>query len=305
MYDVVTFGCATVDYFVDTEANLFKGSKGGHVRVPFGSKIEVKKIHQHIGGGSANSAIGLRKLGFRTGCISKIGNDLHAAFIKNELVNERVSTEFIQKGKGETAFSIILDASNRDRTILVYKAQSQDLDINKINIDKIETKWFYLNSGGGNLFQVMLKIAESGKRIFFNPSIYFIVDKGLKNLRPILKNTEILSLNLEEARELLKDKKSNTKALLLKISKLGPKISIITNGIKKVYCYSSDNEKFYSIIPRKVKAVETTGAGDAFGSGFLAGYMKKRDIKYALKLGVLNSTSTIQHVGATNGLLSA
>ena len=48
---------------------------------------------------------------------------------------------------------------------------------------------------------------------------------------------------------------------------------------------------------------ERTGAGDAFGSAFLAGYMEKEDIAHAIQLGTANSTGVLQEVGATRGLL--
>ena len=53
-----------------------------------------------------------------------------------------------------------------------------------------------------------------------------------------------------------------------------------------------------SILP-----VEKTGAGDAFGSGFLAGLLRKDSLEYALQLATANATSCIQKIGAKNGLL--
>ena len=51
------------------------------------------------------------------------------------------------------------------------------------------------------------------------------------------------------------------------------------------------------------KSLSRTGAGDAFGSGFVAGFIKSDDVKYALAVGTLNAESTIQKHGAKNGLL--
>jgi len=48
---------------------------------------------------------------------------------------------------------------------------------------------------------------------------------------------------------------------------------------------------------------EKTGAGDAFGSGFLSGLLQKNDIEYAIQLATANATSCIQKIGAKNGLL--
>jgi len=53
----------------------------------------------------------------------------------------------------------------------------------------------------------------------------------------------------------------------------------------------------------KRKGINTTGAGDAFGSSFVAGLIKYNDIEQALKLGILNSNSVIMKIGAQEGLL--
>ncbi|HYD02757.1 MAG TPA: PfkB family carbohydrate kinase, partial [Alphaproteobacteria bacterium] len=57
------------------------------------------------------------------------------------------------------------------------------------------------------------------------------------------------------------------------------------------------------IKPRYVKVVETTGAGDAFACGFVAGTILEKSIETSLKMGMLNAESVIQHLGAKNVLL--
>jgi sugar/nucleoside kinase (ribokinase family) len=49
--------------------------------------------------------------------------------------------------------------------------------------------------------------------------------------------------------------------------------------------------------------VDRTGAGDAFGSGFVTGYIEKKNIADAIQLGTANATACLQQLGATNGLL--
>jgi sugar/nucleoside kinase (ribokinase family) len=76
---------------------------------------------------------------------------------------------------------------------------------------------------------------------------------------------------------------------------------VITNRDKEVSAY--DGEKFYSIIPHKLKVIERTGAGDAFASGFVAGQMIGKSIENSLKLGLEESESVIKHKGAKIGLI--
>jgi len=79
-------------------------------------------------------------------------------------------------------------------------------------------------------------------------------------------------------------------------------IAVITDGKNGAYAY--DGQVKQSIAARKVDVVETTGAGDAFASSFLAGMILKQNIEFALQIGLANSESVIKEVGAKNTLLS-
>lgn len=91
--------------------------------------------------------------------------------------------------------------------------------------------------------------------------------------------------------------------LLFELSKLGPKLAIITDGSHGAHCYNAVEETVYSAKPRKTHIVETTGAGDAFASGFVAGIVMGKSIDISLKLGMLNAESVISSLGAKNILL--
>ena len=65
----------------------------------------------------------------------------------------------------------------------------------------------------------------------------------------------------------------------------------------------SDGEYIFEAGIPPVLAKEATGAGDAYGSGFLSGLLKKNSIEYAIELATANSTSCTQKIGAKNGLL--
>jgi len=138
--------------------------------------------------------------------------------------------------------------------------------------------------------------------IAYNPSLY-IVNQGMHRLRNILKNTNILIFNKEEAQALLRDSTDNMFNLLYGVLKLGPKIIAITDGHNGVHCYNSYDEYVYSAKPHKVKVMETTGAGDAFGAGFVAGIIMGKDVSFSIKLGMLNAESLISGLGAKTKLL--
>ena len=88
----------------------------------------------------------------------------------------------------------------------------------------------------------------------------------------------------------------------MELNDTNPGITVMTRGTKGVMV--ANGGEFLKAGILRGKVVERTGAGDAFGSGFTSGIMKKDDISYAIKLGSANSTYVIKKVGATRGLLA-
>ena len=92
------------------------------------------------------------------------------------------------------------------------------------------------------------------------------------------------------------------KDLFKKLKELGPKIVCVTDGEHGSEIY--DGNKIHKEKARKVKVVETTGAGDAFATGFVFGMMKFKDIEKATRIGTINAENVIQNKGAKVGLLT-
>lgn len=301
MYDIITVGSATVDAFVDTGEKLFTKTSGEFVKIPFGSKIIIKNVTYSTGGGGTNSAVSLSRLGLKTAFLGKIGKGNNSERIIKELKKEKIDTSLISRGE-RTGFSIILNAKGHDRTILAFKGSNDNLTFNEIKKNKIKTKWFYFSSMLEKSFETQKKLAifaqKNNIKIAYNPSIY-ITKKGPNYLKDILKRTTILVLNKEEAISLVG--KKEIKNLLRGLYRLGPRIICITDAKKGDFTYDGTN--FYYLQPHNIKVLERTGAGDSFASGFVAGMIKKKDIKFALQLGLANAESVIQYYGAKNKLL--
>ena len=300
-YDVVSVGSATVDCFVRLPVDF------NNIR--HGSKVLIDDIKLLTGGGGGNVAVGLARLGLRTGFIAEVGEDLSAHMIKHEMQQEHV--DFIVKSHSRhlTAYSVVLEAKGKDRSILVYKGASSFLHPEEIPKD-LDAGWFYFASVVGTSFKTMDLLSGFAKRkkikIFFNPSEYMIT-KGGKLIKDIVSATTIISLNKEEAQSLTRCSSTNSDELLKRLKSLGPEVCIITNGKEGVHAY--DGKSFYFKRARKMDAVDTTGAGDAFGAGFLGGWIlnerlpQELRMNISLKMGLLNSESVISYVGAKRGLL--
>jgi ribokinase len=292
-FDVITFGSAVTDIFVDTELS----EKNNFLYYHVGSKILIKDLKFDIGGGGTNTAVAFARLGFKTGCICKLGNDNNGRDILTLLKKEKIV--FLGSiAKEKTGCSIILDSKEKDRTILTFKGPNNKIKLDEI--PRIRTKWLYLSSLMGESFETQKKLAhkliKNRTKIAFNPSSYLI---EYKELLPLLKITSILILNKEEAGMLCK--KYNKKNDIVSLHELGAKIIVITNKDKIITCY--DGNKKYFIKPHKMRVVERTGAGDAFASGFVAAFMVNKPIQKCLELGLKESESVLLYFGAKNKLL--
>lgn len=309
MYDVITIGSATVDVFVKTvgeELIDIKTSTSEEILTcyPLGSKILIKDLQFMTGGGGTNTAVSFARLGLKTAYLGNLGHDANGKRVIEELHKENI--DFIGTvSDHQTNYSVILDSIGHDRTILVHRDASEYLDFKRIDKKKIKAKWLYFSSMTGASFDAAVKImayAQKNKiKVAFNPSTYQVKD-GIKKLKPLLENTDLLVFNREEASILLEmGREERIEKLLSGVRALGPKIAVITEGHKGAYC--SDGINLYFIKPRKVKVMETTGAGDAFASSLVAGLAKGKDIQFSMRLALANSESVIQHYGAKNKLL--
>ncbi|MFC1691008.1 carbohydrate kinase family protein [Nanoarchaeota archaeon] len=309
MFDVITIGSATVDVFAKTHSELVKiktpKTEETLICYPSGAKILIKDLQFMTGGGGTNTAVAFSRLGLKTGYLGHLGKGENGDKIISMFKKEKI--KFLgTRGNEMTNYSMVLDSIEHDRTILAYKEASQKLSYEKINKSTLKTKWFYISSTLGQTFKTTEKLVsfavKNGIKIAFNPSNYQ-AEKGAKYLKKILDNTNLLVLNKEEA-ELLLGRRYGTdlNELLEGSHELGPKIVVITDGKEGAYC--SDGKKKLKVIPRKINILETTGAGDAFASSFLSGLIKKKDIKFALQMAVVNAQSVIQNYGAKNILLN-
>lgn len=304
MFDIITVGSGLVDIFVETGNKLFQQVKKGNshdvVHVPFGEKIQVKDVRVFTGGGGSNTAVAFSLMGFKTGFIGLLGNDANADMVSKEFTKNKVAQLLKARANKLNGFSVILDAKGHDRTILTYKGPCDELK-KEFLPNSINTKWLYCASMMGESMKTEAMLAQYAKKnrikVMFNPSFY-MAQQGLKALSPILKNADICICNREEAAMLVK---GSIEQMLKKIALIGPKIVIITDGSKSTFLLS--NKKVFQVTPHPIKVVESTGAGDAFASGFLAAYIKTGTIELSLQVALANAQSVISHFGAKHKLL--
>jgi len=310
MYDIITFGSASQDIFVRSEkfspvsGKFFATGKG--ICLPLGSKIELEGAFLASGGGGTNTAATFVKQGFKVAYCGMVGEDIFGSAIIEELKKLKIDVAFIKKTKEKsTNIAVLLVCAGKDRTILVYRGASDVLKKKDIPWQTIKnTRWFYLAPFSGEmtgLTEELINFAKRHKiRVALNPG-YNQLTLPQPILRRLLKDTDVLILNREEASLLTRVPYSKETEIFRKIDNLCPGIAIMTKGAEGVVV--SDGKYLYRAKSMGFKLVDATGAGDAFGSGFISGLIKENNIIYATQLAMANSGYSITKWGAKGGLL--
>jgi ribokinase len=304
-YDIVSIGDCTIDAFVEVEeASVHCNADHEKCQLCFsyGEKILYENLSLQSAGNANNVAVGMSRLGHKTGFYSSVGADLNGEVILKQLKKEKVDTKFISVQKdNKTNFHLVL-AYHGDRTILI-KHQDFHYALPK-GIES--TDWIYLTSVGTKglgLHPQIVKLLQENPNIkmSFNPGTYQL-RTGLKKLLPLFKRTEILFVNKEEAQGLVAPDEHSIPKLLELLHNTGPKTVVVTDGMNGSFCL--DNGVIYTIGVYPHKPVEATGAGDSYATGFTAAKMHGLDTLEAMRWGGRNGASVATKVGPQPGLLT-
>ena len=311
MFDVITFGSASRDIFLKVKNLEVADSKetitGKVICLPADSKVEVEGFFVRSGGGGTNSAATFANQGLKAAYCGMVGKDEAGEAIISELKARKIDTRFIrQTSKAQTNRSVIINASAWKRTILVYRGASEMLEKGEIPFAKLKAKWFYLAPLPGEnkeLFTSLIDFAYTNKiKIALNPGVSQLsLEKGA--LEQILKKVDVLILNREEATFLTKIPYEQEERVFQEIDKLCPGIAVMTKG--EIGVVVSDGKFLYRAPSITISnPVDPTGAGDAFGSGFVCEIIKSGDVEKAIQLAMANSGLVLREWGAKEGLLA-
>lgn len=321
-YDFITIGGAVIDEtFKTREGDVVENKKNTLkqklIGFEYGAKVPISDYNLYFGGGAANAAVSLSRLGYRAAAFVQIGNDERGLKIVANFKKEKVSSKFVKVSRNlPTGFSFIVVAKDGEHIAFTYRGANDALSINFAEKRALnQAKWLHLASLSGSWIAVLDKVfSVAGVRFAWNPGNVQL-SAGLRKISRYMKKTDVFFLNKAEAIKLISPdirykKKSvaflhKPENLLKIISSHGPKISIVTCGSDGAYAY--DGKKVYFEKPIKVDQVaDTTGVGDAFSSAFVAGLERYNgNIKKSMKLGMKNAAYILRKPGAQNGLMKA
>lgn len=307
MARIVSLGSALQDIYLIDHDDLAPTEIGGAAilgKILVGSKVDIDKISYEVGGGGVNSAITFARHGHETIFIGNVSNDSAGTAIIKVLNREGIDSSYVNFLERKTTGTsiVLLDTKSGERTILTYRGASEQFgNFSEKDLDLIYPDWLYVTTLRGDLdtLERFFKYAKKlNIKIMFNPGIKELEEP--KKLTSLLKYVDILNVNKSEAAKIVPG--TVLTELLYRLNNYVETV-IITDGA--MGGIAGNGKEIYRFgIYEDTKIKDATGAGDAFGSGFLAHLAAGKSFKTALIFASANSTAVVSKLGANKGILN-
>ncbi len=311
-FDVTAIGNAIVDVIADAGDDFLdaQGMHKGGMRLI--DEAEATRIYaamgparEESGGSAANTVAGLASLGQRAAFIGQLGTDQLGAIFSHDIRSLGVAFDTPAKdGIGATARCLILVTPDAQRTMNTFLGAAQMLGPEAVDAALIaESKILYLE---GYLWdpeaprlamrKAIAAARSAGTRVAFTLSDSFVVDRHRADLNALFDagSIDILFANEDEALALTgaSDFDSAITAIAARVP-----TAVVTRSVNGAVAVRSGERASVPAEPIE-RLVDTTGAGDLFAAGFLAGEARGLGLEASLRLGAIAAAEVIQHYGA-------
>lgn len=206
------------------------------------------------GGPAANAAVCVARLGLKAGFGGYLGNDSYGRAHEYELIHEGIDTSFIVHGNQPTPLSVVLVKPDGQRSLVNYKGDTQAMDADALDFSNLNTRIILVD---GHEPALSLKLLNQHSD---TPSV---LDAGSLHAGTESLITKVSDLVCSE-KFAIQYAGTPTEALE-KLAMIHPKV-VITLG-EKGLIWRCGIEQGQMTAPQ-VKAIDTTGAGDAFHGAY-------------------------------------
>jgi ribokinase len=289
-FDVVCFGALNID-------RLYKVNHIAKAE----EESEIIEFNESPGGSAANTAVGLARLGVRTGYIGKVAAGGDGEYLLEAFRQEGVNTNGIIVSKDGRCGTVtgFVDQTGQ-RALYLDPGVNSTLRFDEIDLKYVaNAKFLHLTSfAADDPLRAQMKLADALPEIAvtLDPGMIY-ARRGLEQLRPLVKRCFAVLPNEGELKLLTrKGCQEGAKALLDE----GVKVVAVKLGDKG--CYVTNGRESRFVMPNKVNVVDTTGAGDAFCAGFIYGLLNGKTLRECGLLGNFVASRVLTEMGARSGL---
>lgn len=291
-YDLITMGRCSID--------LYSNDSGA----PF---VDIKSFAAYVGGSPTNIAVGAQRLGLTTALLTAVGEDPVGDFITHYLKKEGVETRYIPVKPGTRTSAVVLGIEPPDRFPLVfYRENASDfhISIDDVLAAPIDQSRVF-ECAGTNLakepsrsstFFAVERAKAAGTTVVFDidfradqwhdPRAFGVMVRALLPMVDICLGTEeelkaamltdIQQVNISYSQISAPDVQGDVDTAIQSVLARGPKVLVVKRGARGCTVFQQGKAPF-DVPGFPVEVCNILGAGDAFASGLIYGYVKGWD----------------------------
>lgn len=239
--------------------------------------------HEYFGGGAANIAVGIATLGGKCQLISAVGDDFASSGYEDYLMSLGVDLSLLYKCKGQkvTKAFVFTDREHNQSTYFHWGASAllKYFEPPEVDFVHLATSECSFNA----------RTAKKAGFVSFDPG-QDLVTYNRKDLETILEHTDILFANRHEIKRVCEMTDRSFEELKESID-----IIVVTYDSEGSMIHTDDAQYCIPVVP--VKAVDPTGAGDAYRAGFLLAFTRGYDVATCGKIGATVASFAVEVVG--------
>jgi ribokinase len=239
-----------------------------------GETIQGEELHTFPGGKGANQAVAAARLGATVSMLGRVGRDEFGDFLINSLKENKVNIQLIQRGHASTGAAIIVVDSNGQNSIVLSPGANANVtpaDVENASFRTFGLLLLQLEIPLETVLSAARRARENGVRTILNPAPARPLTDELIGLADYIipNETELSQLTAMPVIDMASAEKA-ARALMQR----GAKNVIVTLGENGALLLTGANTEHIPAF--KVKAVDTTAAGDAFIGGFAVKLLARR-----------------------------
>lgn len=275
----------------------------------YGDNFHSNNYTKNFGGSTANIAMNVKRLGGNSAIAACVGRDGLGDFLIQHLEDNHIDTSYINRVDYSTSMVLVTKSKSTPIPIF-YRGADYNLEYNT-NLDlalkncKIVhfSCWPISQKNSRNTIEkVILEARKNNVLIGFDPNYHDMIwehgHDGIQYIRNLVSKVDIIKPSEVDAERIFgPDTPENH---VHKFIALGAKLVIMTLG--KDGAIVSNGIETITFETLATEIIDTTGAGDAFWSGFYTGIIKGYALKDALNLGFAVSAFKLKYVGAVANL---
>jgi sugar/nucleoside kinase (ribokinase family) len=310
--DVLAIGNAIVDVITDADDAFLdaQGMAKGSMRLIDADEAEalyeaMGPGRELSGGSAANTVSGLAALGLKTGFIGQLGDDQLGKIFTHDIRSLGVDFQTPPRADaGPSARCLVVVTPDAQRTMSTFLGAAQQLDSSAVDADRVAAARILYLEGylwdpeepRAAMKQAISHARAAGTRVAFTLSDAFLIERHRADFLRLIDDGSIDILFSNEVEILHLAKATDLDSAVAAIAPKVPTL-IVTRSEHGAIACRGDQRASVTAEPIE-RLVDTTGAGDLFAAGFLAGEARDKTLEQSLKLGAIAASEVIQHYGA-------